>query len=131
MQNDRIYQQAGLLIEPIKNWLTHVEFNYSTYHHDRHWDSQVLYNHNVAGDPVVYGDGSEVHEGFYKNAHLTFNAYTEYTHLFNDTHNLHVMAGFQAEEMRVKQYGLTRNGIMFPNKPVIDLTSGNSFYGEL
>lgn len=89
-----------------------------------------MYNHNVAGDPVVYEDGSEVHEGFYKNAHLTFNAYTEYTHLFNDTHNLHVMAGFQAEEMRVKQYGLTRNGIMFPNKPVIDLTSGNSFYGE-
>lgn len=129
-QNDRIYQQAGLLIEPIKNWLTHVEFNYSTYHQDRHWDSQVLYNHNVAGAPVVYEDGSEVHEGFYKNAHLTFNAYTEYTHLFNDTHNLHVMAGFQAEEMRVKQYGLTRNGIMFPNKPVIDLTSGNSFYGE-
>lgn len=107
-----------------------MEFNYSTYHQDRHWDSQVLYNHNVAGDPVVYEDGSEVHEGFYKNAHLTFNAYTEYTHLFNDTHNLHVMAGFQAEEMRVKQYGLTRNGIMFPNKPVIDLTSGNSFYGE-
>ena len=107
-----------------------MEFNYSTYHQDRHWDSQVLYNHNVAGDPIVYEDGSEVHEGFYKNAHLTFNAYTEYTHLFNDTHNLHVMAGFQAEEMRVKQYGLTRNGIMFPNKPVIDLTSGNSFYGE-
>ena len=93
------------------------------------WNSiTVLTIRTVTG--IVYEDGSEVHEGFYKNAHLTINAYTEYTHLFNDTHNLHVMAGFQAEEMRVKQYGLTRNGIMFPNKPVIDLTSGNSFYGE-
>ena len=129
-QDDRLYQQAGLLIEPIKNWITHVEFNYATYQHDRHWDSQVLYNHDVAGNPIVYQEGSEVHEELYKTAHLTFNAYTEYTHMFNDIHNLHVMAGFQAEELRERRYGMTRYGIMFPNKPEIDLTSGNSYYGE-
>ena len=28
-QTDRLYQQASLIIEPIKNWTTHVEFNYS------------------------------------------------------------------------------------------------------
>lgn len=94
LQDDDVYHQASFVIEPIKNWLTHIDFSYHTYVNDRHWDAQQLYNHDVNGNPVAFEDDSEVHEGLYKNNYYNFSAYTEYTHLFDEVHNFHVMAGF-------------------------------------
>ena len=123
-QSDRLSQQVNFQIEPVKNWITHIDFNYSTYSNDRHWDSQELYNHDVNGNPVVLEDDSEVHEGLYKTNYYNFSAYSEYTHLFNEVHNFHIMAGFQAEDLKERQYGLTRDGILFSNKSQIDMTTG-------
>ena len=123
-QNDDIYHQASFVIEPVKNWLTHIDFSYHTYTQDQHWDLQQFYNHDVNGNPVAFDDYSEVHEGLYKNNYYNFSAYTEYTHLFNERHNFHFMAGFQAENLKEKQYGLTREGIMFSDKSEIDMTTG-------
>lgn len=123
-QNDNVYHQASFVIEPVKNWLTHIDFSYHTYANDQHWDLQQFYNHNVNGEPVPFTSESEVHEGLYKNNYYNFSAYTEYTHLFNERHNFHILAGFQAEELKEKQYGLTREGIMFSNKSEIDMTTG-------
>ena len=123
-QNDRVSHQVNFTIEPIKNWVTHIDFNYSTYINDRHWDTKELYNHDVNGNPVVVDDTSEVHEGYYKDSYYNFSAYTEYTHLFNDVHNFHIMAGFQAENQKQRQYGLTRVGLLFNDKSQIDMTTG-------
>ena len=30
VQTDKVYHQASLVFEPVKNWITNVEFNYST-----------------------------------------------------------------------------------------------------
>lgn len=124
LQNDDIYHQASFVIEPIKDWFTHIDFSYHTHMNDRHWDAQQLYNHNVNGQPVAFEDDSEVHEGLYKNNYYNFSAYTKYTRLFNERHNFHVMAGFQAENLKERSYGLTRDGIMFSHKTEIDMTTG-------
>lgn len=129
-QSDNSYHQVGLVLEPIKDWKTSVDFNYRINSTNRHWDSQIRYNHDVNGNPYVYSTGSNVHEDYYKENYYNFNLRTEYTHLFNDVHNLHVMGGFQAENLKQTAFGLQRNGIMFPGKPVIDLTNGLDYYGN-
>lgn len=128
-QKDIMYHQLGFVLEPIKNWVTHVQLNYSTTNTDRHWDSQQTYNHDVAGNPVIYQRDSNVHEDHLKDNYLNFQAYTEYTLSLLDKHNFHIMGGFQAEQLKRKEFGLQRNGILDPNKPVIDLTSGLGYDG--
>ena len=46
-QTDRLYQQASLIIEPIKNWTTHVEFNYSIKNSSVKETSLPVYNHDI------------------------------------------------------------------------------------
>lgn len=65
-QTDNSYHQIGFVIEPIKNWITHVDFNYRIQSQNRHWDSQMRYNHDVNGNPYVYSNSSNVHEDYYK-----------------------------------------------------------------
>ena len=129
-QTDNSYHQIGLIFEPIKNWITHVDFNYHIKSANRHWDSQMRYNHDVNGNPYVYSYSSNVHEDYYKENYYNFNAYTEYTYNLNDAHNFHVMGGFQAENLKQTQFGLQRNGIMFSGKPEVDLTTGLDYWGN-
>ena len=129
-QADDMYHQVGFVIEPVKNWVTHVDFNYHIYSANRHWDKQKLYNHNTAGEPVLFEQDSNVHEDYYKENYYNFNVYTEYTHQFAQKHNLHIMAGFQAENLDQTSFGLQRDGIMFPGKSEIDLTTGLDSNGK-
>lgn len=129
-QNDNTFHQIGFKIEPIKNWVTHLDFNYRINNYNRHWETQALYNHDKDGNPVVYDKDSHVYEQNSKENYWNFNIYSEYTHTFNEKHNLHVMAGFQAEELDVKNFSAQRDGIMFPSKPFLDLTSGMDYDGN-
>ena len=61
-QADYLYQQAQLVLEPIKDWKTFVDVNYRIYNSTQHTDRQITYNHNVAGDPYVYNSTSYVSE---------------------------------------------------------------------
>ena len=129
-QNDNTFHQIGFKIEPIKGWVTHLDFNYRINNYNRHWETQALYNHDKDGNPVVYDKDSHVYEQNSKENYWNFNVYSEYTRTFNEKHNLHVMAGFQAEELDVKNFSAQRDGIMFPSKPFLDLTSGMDYDGN-
>lgn len=123
-QVDIINHQIGIVLEPVKNWITHVDLNYKVYNEQRHWDSFQTYNHDVNGDPYLYNSGSNVHEGEKKENYLNLQAYTEYSLSLAERHNFHVMAGFQAEQLKQLEFGLQRNGILDNSKPEIDLTTG-------
>lgn len=129
-EQDVIYHQLGLVLEPVKNWVTHIDFNYKIDNRIRHWDSQRTYNHNVAGDPIIYNQNSNVHEDEYKDNYLNFQAYSEYSWSLAARHNFHIMAGFQAEQLKRTEFGLQRDGILDPFKPEVDLTSGLSYDGK-
>ena len=122
--------QLGFVLEPVKNWITHIDFNYKIDNAIRHWDSQRTYNHNVAGEAIIYNQGSNVHEDEAKDNYLNFQAYTEYTWALAEKHNFHVMGGFQTEQLKRTVFGLQRNGILDPSKSEVDLTNGLSYSGE-
>lgn len=131
VETDRMYHQAALLIEPIKNWITHVEFNYSIMNENVNETALPCYNHDVEGNLLDTRGDTSLYGSHKKENYLNLNIFSEYSHTFNDSHNLKVMAGFQAEEMKqafqsVKKYGLLVNGL-----PEFDLTTGTSGSGAL
>ena len=128
-ETDIIYHQLSFIFEPIRNWITHVDFNYKIDNSIRHWDSQRTYNHNVAGEPVIYNQNSNVHEDEFKDNYLNFQLYTEYNKSIAEKHNFHIMGGFQCEQLRRTEFRLQRNGIIDPEKSEVDLTNGLSYQG--
>ena len=90
IQTDNIYQQISLILEPIKNWITHVDFNYRINTVNNHWDTQTLYNHDVQGNPypIGYYQDTEAHEDQTKENYMNFNAYTEYSHSLESGHSV-------------------------------------------
>lgn len=123
-QTDNIYHQAGFTIEPIKNWVTNIDFNYRIQSANRHWDSQQYWNHDFNGAPYTRKSTSNVHEDYYKENYYNFTIRTEYSHSFVEKHNFHIMAGWQVEDLKQTQFGLQRSGIMIAGKPEVDMTTG-------
>lgn len=127
---DFIYQQLQLTIEPIKGWQTVGTINYRTSTQFRHWDSQQLYNHDVNGQPYLYKQSSNVHEYGWKENYYNANLYSSYDTYFGQ-HHFKGMLGFQAEWTGYRDFGVQRNGILIPNQPVLNLTTGTDQNGEL
>lgn len=132
VQTDNIYQQFSLVLEPVKNWITHVDFNYRINLANNHWDTQTVYNHDVAGNPyaVSYFQDTEAHEDQTKENYMNFNAYTEYSYNLESGHHFKGMVGFQAEELNKQEFGATRKGIIVPELPEIDITTGLDYTGK-
>lgn len=129
-QTDYIYQQAQLIIEPVKNWKTFVDFNYRIKDAQCHWDIQKTYNHDVAGNPFVFNNNSHVHEDELKENYMNLNAYTEYTLNLESGHNFKGMIGFQSELLKHNSFNLQREGIILSSLPVVDLTTGIDAAGK-
>jgi len=129
-QNDWIYQQVKLTLEPIKGWKIYGEFNYKTNDFFRHTDSQQTYNHDINGNAVIYGTGSNVYEEGSRTNYFSPNLYTEYAKSLGD-HNLKLMVGFQSEDNYYRSLYAQRVGVQVPAQPVLDLTSGVSYAGAV
>lgn len=129
-QTDDLYQQAQVILEPIKNWKTFVDFNYRITNYNTHWDIQKTYNYDVAGNPFPSNNNSHVHEENKKDNYLNWNAYSEYTKNLSSGHNFKGMVGFQAELFKRKEIKLQREGIIVPGMPSIDLTTGVDANGK-
>jgi TonB-linked SusC/RagA family outer membrane protein len=129
---DNSYQQAVLTVEPVKNWITHIDVNYSIRNLNRHWDSFPLYHYDVNNNPYVYSEasGGNVHEENTKGDLFGLNAYTEYSFDLQEKNHFKVMAGFQEQQMSQLQFGLQRNGVIYPALPEVDLTTGSDFNGN-
>lgn len=126
---DFISQQLQFVFEPIKGWKTFANLNYRTKTEFRHWDSHQLYNYDVAGNPILYKNTSNVHEYGYKENYYNINLYSEYDKSFG-LHNMKVMGGFQVEETSYRNLSAQREGIMMPEQPVLNLTSGTDVNGK-
>ena len=126
---DYIYQQLQLILEPIKGWRTTGNFNYRTTTQFRHWDSQRLYNHDVNGDPYLYKNSSNVYEFGLKENYYNINIFSDYDKSWGD-HHFKVMVGGQIEHTAYRNLGVQRDGIIIPDQPVLNLTSGTDINGK-
>lgn len=123
VQTDKTYQQASLVFEPIKNWVTNVEFNYSTNTVDTREVSLPYYNHDVNGNIVDTNGDTSLYQDFKKENYMNWNIYSTYMFSINDVHNFKVMAGFQTEEMRQKFFKAKGYGLQVEDLPELDLIS--------
>lgn len=126
---DFVSQQLQFVLEPIKGWKTYANLNYRTKTDFAHWNSQQLYNHDVAGNLYLFKNSSTVNEFGYKENYYNINIYSEYVKSFG-LHNMKAMAGFQAEETSYRNLAAQREGIMMPGQPVLDLTTGMDVDGK-
>lgn len=125
-QTDRNYTQLNLIFRPTKDWDIHTEFNYSTYAHRFHSDYKTLYNHKVDGTPYPT-DGSFSGRIVERNQSENFynvNVYSNYNLTLREKNEFHFMLGFQTEGMNQSKYLMERVGILNPDLPEIDLTTG-------
>ncbi|MDR1898226.1 MAG: TonB-dependent receptor [Prevotellaceae bacterium] len=123
VQSDNVAHQAAFVFEPVKNWLTHLEFNYNTYTSNVKETSLPYYNHDVAGNLLTGTSSSNLYQDNSKENHLNLNIFSEYTHSFNNVHNLKVMGGFQADEMRQTFFSARKYGLLLYDLPEFDLSS--------
>ena len=128
--SDQHYYQASLLIEPIKGWVTNIDFNYSILDYNIKETGLPVYNHDVNGNVVNTNGTSYLYNENKKEDFWNLNVYSTYEHSFNDVHNLKVMAGLQIEEMKQEYSSVLKNGLMVDGMPQFDLTTGTDGNGK-
>lgn len=128
-EKDNLYQQVQGIFEPVKNWKTFVEFNYSVMNYGIHTDNQSTYMYDVNGDPFVWDDYSAVTEESQKENRMGINLYTEYSFMLKDRHHLKGMAGVQSEQLYRTIIGGGNQGIIVPGLNEIDVTGGTDYWG--
>ena len=129
VQTDKTYQQASLVIEPIKNWVTNVEFNYSLNNVDTRETELPYYNHKVDGSVDDTHGTTSLYQDYTKETYMNWNIYSTYSFTLNDVHNMKVMAGFQSEEMRQKFFSAKGYGLQAEDLPELDLISNQDGLG--
>lgn len=128
-QNDALYLQEQIVIEPVKNWKTFGEFNYRSNYNGKHSEWQKVYSHNrVSGEETTEIADNGIREEFRKDNFLNLNLYSEYTHQIGE-HTLKAMVGFQCELFKRMDMSASQIGIMVPSLPEINLTNGYDITG--
>ena len=130
-QSDALTQQASIRIDPVKNWVTTLEFNYGINTTTNHSYSKRLINHYVDGtawvDPTA---GTSATNSMTKNNALNMNVYTSYQFDLLQAHNFNVMAGGQLDNVKYSTFGGSRMGLINEDLPVLNLTTGLDGLGE-
>lgn len=122
-QSDRVYHQGAFILEPVKDWKTHIEFNYSTNTSEVREVSLPYYNHDVAGNIVDTRGTNSLYQDNKKENYWNINIYSDYTKSFNDVHNFKVLAGFQADEMKQSFFSAKGYGLLLEDLAELNLIS--------
>lgn len=136
-QTDWNYQQINLTLEPVAGWKIIGNFNYKVGDVFHHWDVLPTYNHNVAGNPYYAfqqwyfpnDPNPDIHEEATRTNFFSPNVYSEYTKSLGKN-NIKVMGGFQSEVNTFRNVSVTRVGVLVPDNPYLDLTSGSDPAGK-
>lgn len=123
-QTDFIYEQVAFTFEPIKNWITKAEFNYRMMNQNIKQSTIPAYAHNALGDENNNKETSYLYKDDTKDAYWNFNVFSEYSKTIADSHNFKVMAGFQAEHWGQEFFSSNVAGLLDPNFPEFNLTTG-------
>lgn len=129
-RTDRFYYQATATIEPIKNWVTNVELNYNIQHQNNKENRLTAYQYGPTGVATAVnsasGKNEYLKEEYFQNNYLNLNIHSTYSHTFNNSHNMKVMAGFQTENTKRHDFNAKKYGFQDPERPEFDLTTGKN-----
>ncbi len=131
-QTDWSYQQAQLVITPVKGWNIYAEGNFKIINNNYHSDILPSYAYDakedpylisVAGNPTGY---TSVYEYNRKSNFFTTNIYSDYRFNVAGNHEFKVMAGFNSELSKYQTIGASRTGLITPGVPTINTATENS-----
>lgn len=123
-QTDQHFYQANFIIEPVKRWITNVEFNYRILGDNAKETTLRSYQEGPNGDPIYTINDSGLYQEQRKENYLNLNVYSEYSRSFNQVHNFKIMGGFQLEELTQNAFNVYKNGLIIPGLPELNLTNG-------
>lgn len=130
-ERDITTHQIELIFEPVKKWITHVDFSYQLGNTTSQAVSKYTYDWDVAGNKKIAKQDSYDQESEDKTKYYNFQVWSEYTFNLAEKHNIHVMAGFQAEQQKSLSFSEQRAGLLDPDKTEISLTSGLNYIGQV
>lgn len=122
-QTDQTYHQASLVLEPVKNWVTNIEFNYRINNMNQRAVFLPYYNHDMAGNPVIDSSSSELRQSNRKENYTNWNIYSTYSFSIAEDHNFKTMVGFQAEDMGQDYLYARAYGLQVEDLPELDLVT--------
>lgn len=130
MVSDRHYYQGAFILEPIKNWKTNLELNYSINDISTKAVSQTTYNYDPSGYEINNGSqNTSLKENNQKEDYLNLNIYSEYSITLDNFHNFKIMGGFQTEKWDYHYFDITQYGLLSEDLVDFDLTTGLSGKG--
>jgi TonB-linked SusC/RagA family outer membrane protein len=127
--SDRNTHQLGLTLEPIKDWKIIGNLNYAVTDEHRKYVVNTLYNHNVAGGPVLREGGNSIQEFSYKTNYFNADIRSEFKKTLNKEHNFMLMGGFQAEKSKYRDLTAKKAGVITNGMPSIDTSTGFDEWG--
>lgn len=130
-QTDWLYQQGSLIIEPMKDWVITGSINYRTQTNFRHWNLQKTFNHDVDGNPIPSNRTNLVRENGYKENFINTTLLSDYSREVGNGHYFKLLLGYQSELMKTRDLSAQRNGIIIPESPTINTTSGVDANGKV
>jgi TonB-linked SusC/RagA family outer membrane protein len=129
-QTDFFNNHGSIVLNPIKNWETTLDFNYNIKTWDLHETTLPTYLYDVEGNPYIYRTTSYVKNSHYKENFMNINFYSTYRFVLDNDHNFTLLAGGQMENLKRNAFSLRRDGVIVTDLPVVDLTSGLNYDGS-
>jgi TonB-linked SusC/RagA family outer membrane protein len=129
-QTDNIILQEHLLLEPVKNWKTHVDFSYRITNSNATESRTPIERHKVNGDEYVANAQNGLSESQSKNNYINLNVRSEYTYVAG-SHTIFGMVGFQSEQENLFAFSANRQGLIIYDMPVLNLTTGRTSTGSV
>lgn len=127
---DQNFQQAAIILEPVKNWITNIELNYSTYNERMKQTTLPFNGYNADGSMIDKKEDTSLEQSYQNQDYINFNIYSAYDFNIKQKHNFHVMGGVQIEKMKQEKSSFKKYGVMVDDKPVFNLTTGLNGNGE-
>ncbi|MDE6703047.1 MAG: TonB-dependent receptor [Muribaculaceae bacterium] len=138
-KTQQFYNQANLVIEPIKDWQIHAELNSRIEHnpYTRQFNPVYVTAPDGSRQPISFGDTGrhkidnnngtfnvqpELEEAYYEKANRSINFfstnfYTDYKLTLNDKHNFKFMVGMQTERYHRNYDRVASTNIVLPDRP--------------
>lgn len=133
-QTDNLYQQAQLIISPLKGWNIFAEGNARITNYNNHEEYLPAYCYDANKNPYPVAVGwnsagySSVYEYNRKDNFFTSNIYSDYELKLNDAHYFKVMAGFNSELMKYRTVSASNINLITPSLPTINTAAGSATY---
>ena len=123
--NSQMVLAPRFILEPIKGWVTNIEFNYTTSNNRQELSAKQWFSMQPNGEPLisVAKPNTSYRPRLYTDTYLSPNLYSTYTKSINK-HNFSAMVGYQQEKYNYFALNADALYLLSDNIPSINTAVG-------